>query len=738
MSRMRSAGCLILILAASVQGARKPEFNVDFFCGWDGYYRAMEWTPVEIQLGSDLKEPFSGSLTVSARQDGLNTLNIVHTFVLTPDIPLTMPLVTKFAFAVDKCDLAIRDERGRTWWQNSINMWELTTQNRMLRVVQEQDLLIGLVGQGQFGLLRLPRETVCTSGRGQGRVCLGNKVPRAVPWDWTGFASLDVLILCDPDWTLLRRQQLNAVREWVSNGGAMLLALGQHPVPQDSPIADLIPFHIGEPRQMAVPAVALEEWGLDSSRPQSVTAWPLFPKSQALLTEKIEAPEAGYLYGTGYAGFGRVAVLAFNPSQLGEEQARHTAEFWMRHIAACLGDTPDSSGAAISVPTREVSRVGSPPWNLQGFQCTTGRGYNIALARNTAAEGENAPGGYNLNDNRFRISMAQSASNRVMEHLYQLRQMRPLSIWWVILTLSALAILLGPVDYLVLKRFDKLPYTWLTSTGWILIFTVGAYYGVQWFRGGDMELRTVSVLDGIADSNCAWATCYSSLFAPRSDDYHLKNLRPNQWWSGVSPSQEELHAYQREASLRQIHCLQVDGGSLPVSLPVSIWTIQSLLSEWPIEEMPFAATVSRPDAATDALAVEVRNTSDSAIRAGFVLLADACADLGAVPARSTQRFELRPRPFQSWARPIESGRRVMRPDGDMPRYPGALGGVADNAFFAQGCLSRTLAMHRSMQSDRALVCVVYEDAPMPFGVEDHSYKTNHIQLARQVVRIANR
>ncbi len=720
MSGMRSAGWLVLILAACVQGARKPEFNVDFFCGWDGYYRAMEWTPVEIQLGSDLKEPFSGSLTVSARQDGLNTLNVIHTFVLTPDIPLTMPLVTKFAFAADKCDLTIRDERRRIWWQNSLNMWELSTQSRMLRLVQEQDLFIGLVGQGRFGLLRLPREAVCTSDRGPGKVCLGNKVPRAVPWDWTGFASLDVLILYDPDWALLRHQQLNAIREWVSNGGTMLLILGQHPLPQDSPVADVIPFHIGEPRQTLVPGIVLEEWGLDSSRPQSVTAWPLFPKSQALLTKKIEAPEAGYLYGAGHAGFGRVAVLALNPSQLDEEQARYTAEFWMRHIAACMGDTPDSSGASLS-------------WNPQGLRCTTGRGYNIALATNTAQEGENPPGRYNAN--RFRISMAQSASNRVMEYLYQLRQMRPLSIWWVILTLSALAILLGPVDYLVLKRFDKLPYTWLTSTGWILIFTVGAYYGVQWFRGGDMELRTVSVLDGIADSNCAWATCYSSLFAPRSDDYRLEGLRPNQWWSAVSPSQEELYAFQREASLRQIHCLQVDGSNLPVSLPVSIWTIQSLLSEWPVDGLPFTATVSRLDAGTGELAVEIRNTSDNAIRAGFVLLEDACADLGPVPARSTQRFELRARPFQLWSRAVRGGRP---PGADIPRYPGSLGGVADHAFFAQGCLSRTLAMHASLHSGRALVCVVYEDAPMPFGVEDYSYKTNHVQLARQMVPIADR
>ncbi len=144
---------------------------MDFFCGWDGYYRPMEWTPVELSIASDVKEPFAGSFTMTARQDGINTLNVVHTFVLTPDHPLSAPLVTKFAFATDRCALAIRDDKGRTRWRQTINMWDFSTQNRVLRVVQDQDLLLGLVGQASFGLLRLPRRRrahVGLAGSGQG------------------------------------------------------------------------------------------------------------------------------------------------------------------------------------------------------------------------------------------------------------------------------------------------------------------------------------------------------------------------------------------------------------------------------------------------------------------------------------------------------------------------------------------------------------------------------------------
>ena len=710
MSRILIAGLLLLAGTASVQAAKDIEFNVDFFCGWEGYYRPMEWTPVEVGVGA-VKEPFSGSFTITARQDGLNTLNVIHSFVLTPDRPLSAPLVTKFAFAADRCTLAIRDEKGRTRWQQAINMWDFSTQNRMLRAVQEQNMLIGLVGQSRFGLLRLPQETACTSDRGVGKVFLGSKVPRVVPWDWTGYASLDLLVLCDLDWSLLQPQQARAMGEWISNGGTALVILGQHPLPADSPLYAYLPFHIGKPKQVDIPSQVLEEWGLEVSKPQTVTAWPLAPKPKAVIAGKVETSGGDCLWGVGFAGFGRMAVLAFSPAELGEEQTSRSATFWTRQMAAACG-------SQTSAPS------GVPPAG----------GRRIILAEQSSPAGGS---GFNPNDNRFQITVAQRATNQVMEFLYQLDQMKPLSIWWIVLTLMALAVLLGPVDYLVLKRLDKLPYTWLTSTGWIVIFTVGAYFGVQWLRGGAMEVRAVSVLDGIADSNCAWATSYTSLFAPRSGDYRLAGLTPNQWWSGISPMREEVWAYQRDSGMQQIHCLQVDGGNLPVSLPVNMWTVQPLLSEWALDRMPFTASVEHRGATA---AVEITNTSESTIQRGYVLFEDTCADLGLVPAHSTKRFDVRTRPFRSWEqmgpRPgsVRRGQpAVMMPGGNSPRYPGQLGGPAESAFLAQGCLSRTLAMHACLDSGAALVCVVFEKAPLPMDVKDRSYAVNHVQVARQLV-----
>jgi hypothetical protein len=694
MSRILRILLAVLTLTTFVWGADDSPFNVDFFCGWEGYYRPMEWTPVAVGITSDLTKPFAGSVTISAQQDGLNTMYIVHTFVLTPDVPLSLPLVTKLAFGVDKCSVKISDERGRTRWHHDFNLWDFTTRNRMLTAVGEDDLLIGLIGNGKFGLLRLGQKSICESQSGHGKVYLTTKVPRMAPWDWTGFACLDVLILYNPDWNLLNRHQLNAIEQWVSNGGKLFLVLGSNPLPSENPIARLLPFQVQQIRQITIPREALLNWDLKAAKTQSAAGWPLVPKPEARLYDTENYGPAGCLFGSGHVGFGRVGVLSFDPSTLSSEQRANSAKFWVGRIASILNlDREPSTGTTFA--TRSIKFSETPE------------------ARPNKRRSEN----------RYKISSAQEASNAVMDYLYNIPQMRPLSIWWVILLLTALALLLGPVDYKILKRKDRLPLTWLTSAGWITLFTVGAYYGVQALRGGKMQLRVVSVLDGIEDSDSVWSTTYGGLFAPYSDDFQLEGLQPNQWWSGIAPSRQSLWAYNREASTRKIYCFQHDGGNLPFSLPVNIWTIQCLLNESSLQRLPLNASFQRQG---DQVTVEITNDSESPIQDGYVLCAYSQAfTFGAVPARTTKQFE--GELSQRTPRGTYSSRRNSK-----ARYP-YIGSMTERAFFAQGCLQRTHTIDAYLAHGAAVVVARYKQTPLAFNVKDCSCEFNHVQLVRQVV-----
>ncbi|MBW8038971.1 MAG: hypothetical protein FVQ85_03110 [Planctomycetes bacterium] len=713
---------VIFVLAFVGTASADSPFNVDCFFGWGGCYRPMEWTPVEIGISSTLTEPFAGSLNVSAKQDGLNTLNITHTFVLTPDVPLHIPLVTKLAFALDKCSVRISDQHGRTRWRHDFELWDFSPGKRTLTAIGQNDLFIGLIGRRKFGLLSLSKQSACKSETGRGKVYLKDKLPRMVPWDWTGFVSLDLLILYDPDWNLFNKNQLNAIAQWISNGGKLLLILGSRPLLGENPIAELLPFEVQQAKQISVTIDELKNWGLNAANSESVVSWPLKPKPGAQCYKTDDTNNGECLFATGYVGFGRVGVLAFDPSTMTEFQKTNSAQFWVSRIAAILEDS--------DIKTDEFETKEQTPNSQKGRRQPNRKIYRGLGAHRSIAFAEDVEGNPDnpQNDYQYNIGQAQAGSNAVMEYLYSISELRPLSIWWVILLLTLLAVLLGPVDYIVLKRMNRLPLTWVTSAFWIILFSAGAYYGVQALRGGKMQFRIVSVLDGIKHSDRAWSTVYCGLFAPHSDDYQLKDLDEKQWWSGIAPAQEHLYAYRQQTGSRNIYCFQHDGSNLPYSLPINIWTMQCLMNESPVQQLPIDARIERRG---DEIFLTIINQSESPIKKGYVLFdKNQAISFGPVSGYSTEDFSERLKPYRGWEKTI-----IRNPDGRYRYYMDGSQSEFKNetAYSAQGCLRRTQTIEAYLAKGAAVVCAKFDQAPVSFAVKDLSCDYNHTQLVRLVV-----
>ncbi len=696
------APCFSSIVSAS----DKPVFNIDFFWGWNGYYRPMEWTPMEITVSSTSENPFGAELTLSSQQDGLNTLNIISDFVLTPDWPEHKPLVTKIAYSNQKCSLKLDQTDGKnkkTLWSHEYNTWNSPNSGKN-STINEQDLLIGIVEIGKFGLLRLDKQSVSKFQEMNGNVYIGTKQAEVVPWDWTGFVSLDLLILYDPDWSQFKEQQLKAIAEWVSNGGKMLLVLGSNPPTGENPLTNIVPFDFLQAKQVSVSQGQLYNWGLAGNNSETITLKALVPKSGLKFYEGDFYQDNQYLFAVANTGFGRVGVLGFDPSDLSDFQNVYSSQFWVKIIQSVLKVKDNAKNNLFA--QRSIEYVPDTSTYPGGTAAAGALTRGVTMQRNP----------YN-----YVIGRAYSLNNKVMEFLYS--EIKPLSVWFVILLLGALAVLLGPVDYKFLKHIDRLPLTWLTCSFWIIVFTVGAYYGVQNIRGGKMQLKVVSVLDGIEDESTAWSTHYSGLFASRSDSYQLEGLKADQWWSGIAPTQESLSYYSNELGTRRIYCIQEDGGNLPYALPVNIWDIQCMLTESPVEKMPFSADVQRSG---NNITVTINNESDSAINGGYVLMdGNYGIEFSKVPAHSIREFQKQSNRLPYWENISFSSSRGSSTSSFKN----------EDAFFAQGCLQRTLAINDYLQKGAAVVCVRYENAPMPFKVKDRSrsFEDEHIQLARLVV-----
>ena len=665
-------------------------FNVDFAAGWEGYYRPTEWVPLEVGIASSLKEPFGGTITIEAGQDELTELSVTHPIVLTPDMPLRLPLVTKIAFATSECRLFIRDEHGRVRWSTEYQLWDKTNGQKALTAVNGGDLLIGVAGRKAFGLARLGENCVVErTGGGHGpqpRVYAAGKLPRLLPWDWTGYAALGALVLYNPEWDQINTSQARAISQWVSNGGKLVIVLGSNVLPPGHPIAKLIPFQPGEPVQVAMDERTAAKWGCDPDK-DGLVLRPLDSAAQAGWEIDQMGLDAAAM-ATGLVGFGRVTVLGFDPSPLASSDYRKQAQFW------------------VEVLNRQFT------------------GCSLAVRPKDAGNREN--------DSAYSYwAGADARQNRdILDHLYRIPELRPLGAGWVLLLLGLLALLLGPVDYLVLKRLDRLPLTWITSACVIALFTVGAYFGVQALRAGKTQMRVVTVTDCLAGGD-SWTTSYCGIFASASDDYRLHGLDGNQWWSAIAPMEEYAYYGRSGMAGRRLYCRQQDGANLPVSIPVNIWSMQCLICEGPQAQPPVEAEAEIDG---DRIRLKVTNKSQCTIRPGR-----AIAACGAFPFRL---------PLDKPIPPGQTGEfsATRQPGGIGPLGPEALPSFllaepatghrkvsADSFCSGQGCAQRSEGIRWHMKRGAVLVFVILDQAPPPYGLAERRYDVNHIQLVRLVV-----
>ena len=701
MKRFLWTAAAVAVVAAGA-AAEEPLLNVDIWIGWDNCYRPMEWTPVTIGITGRLARAFDGLVTVRGPQDEMTNMTVSDTFVLTPGQPQHIPLVTKLAFAADKCEVRIVD-RGSNRTVASIKRELFRSggfgnRQRGLKVVERNDLFIGAVGARPFGLPGLPRYSNCQTSGQSGQVYLASELVRMMPWDWTGYASLDLLILCNLRWEQMTPRQCQALAQWVSNGGKLLVVLGANALPAKHPIRTLLPFSIGKEVQIPLDANTLDDMGavVDDARP--VTVRPLAARPGAVVLAKENLFTEHMLFGRALVGFGQVGVLATDFAALKVRHEDRAAKFWVARIGAMLGDGGSRRG-----------------W--RGIEFHEG---------GEADEDDN-------NLYHHEISPAAQSSNAVLQHLLDIPELRPLHIGWVILLLALLAVLLGPVDYLVLKRMDRQPLTWVTSAACIVLFTVGAYYGVHALRSGEMQVRSVSVLDAIQGQPVTWDTTYAGLFAPRSDEYRLDGLRPDQWWSGTAPIEENLYAYGRKLATREIYCVQRDGSNLPASLPINIWTMQCLMNESPQPQAPIRVRI---DPGRDRTTVRVVNLADRPILRGVVYFSDGREKSFDAVAAKDRRILTVPNDARVSSRRRRRARKRRETAYGLPyEYSGhsSFGRDRNAAYLARGVAQRTRGISAYLKHGAAVVQVEYDQSPVGFTVVDKDCTYNHIRLVRVVV-----
>jgi hypothetical protein len=87
--------------------------------------------------------------------------------------------------------------------------------------------------------------------------------------------------------------------------------------------------------------------------------------------------------------------------------------------------------------------------------------------------------------------------------------------------LGAYILLIGPVNYAVLRRLDRREWAWVTMPVLIVVFAVGAYAFGAALRGSNVIVNEVAIVRGAPGATDGTAQVYLGIFSPSRETYQL-------------------------------------------------------------------------------------------------------------------------------------------------------------------------------------------------------------------------
>ena len=96
------------------------------------------------------------------------------------------------------------------------------------------------------------------------------------------------------------------------------------------------------------------------------------------------------------------------------------------------------------------------------------------------------------------------------------------SVETLVVLLGAYILLIGPINYLVLRRMDQREWAWVTMPALIVVFAVGAYGIGSLLRGSDLIVNEVAIVRGSPGATEGTAQVYLGVFSPSRGTYQVR------------------------------------------------------------------------------------------------------------------------------------------------------------------------------------------------------------------------
>jgi hypothetical protein len=397
---------------------------------------------------------------------------------------------------------------------------------------------------------------------------------RRLPPEWFGYDAVDLMILPTDNNNFVRdlgtdRTRLKGITDWVRRGGRLVISVAwrnqdtvkallqagawQPPLPDVLAANDTV-----ELKQV----FGVHRWGGDRPFPAPGQDPVRLAKLTAGKNVEVILAEANGLplmVRMPY-GLGSVTLLAFDLDKGPFSVWSGRGEFWKALLA------------------KLAPPVAAPVENAQG----------VIFADQTGAMD------------------VSTALQRELDHF----DVAVISFGWIALFILIYILIVGPLDYLILKKvFKRLEWTWITFPTVVLLVSAIAYFTAYALKGNDLKINKVDLIDLDLRSDLdagqrtrkayAYGTSWFTILSPRIQNYTVgigpagAGAEPSlvSWFGRPETSGMGGMGRQRSQGLfRRAYTYAPEAAGL-MGVPIPVWSTKSFTASWetPLAQLPFQA-----------------------------------------------------------------------------------------------------------------------------------------------------
>jgi hypothetical protein len=203
---------------------------------------------------------------------------------------------------------------------------------------------------------------------------------------------------------------------------------------------------------------------------------------------------------------------------------------------------------------------------------------------------------------------ASDISTRLHRSLEHFEDIPVIGFGWVALFILLYIVVVGPLDYLFLKKVVKrLELTWITFPAVVLIISVAAYFTAYWIKGDKLKINKVDVVDIDLFTEQAYGHTWFTLFSPRIDHYTI-GVEPASAWSPGStgsaaslvswmdrPEAEAMGRSRSQSFFRRTYDYEPGATGLR-GVPIQVWSTKTFAASWqaPTRKQLFSHNLKHP------------------------------------------------------------------------------------------------------------------------------------------------